>query len=254
MDLELAGKVALVTGASAGIGREIARVLAAEGVQTVVLARRGERLAALQDEIEKAGGKRPLAITADLYDRQVPQQARDQVKQHFGYIDILVNNAGAGSLGAHTPLDESDNFWDQSLAINFTAARKMTHAFLPMMKARKWGRIVNITGNLEPPHESTSSFAKAGAMAWAKGLSRDVGKYGITVNCVVPGSIHSEQTDTRIFPTPESQAEFARVHVPLGFFGEPRDVANMVVFLCTPLARFTTGERIHVDGGRHRGV
>ena len=251
MDLELAGKIALVTGASAGIGRGIAKVLAAEGAQTVVLARRSNLLATLQDEIEKAGGKRPLAITADLYDRGVPGKVRDQVLQHFGHLDILVNNAGGSR---PIPLDADDDAWDESFAINFTPARKMARAFLPVMQKRKWGRIINITGTLEPRHLSANGTAKAGVTAWAKGLSREIGKYGITVNCIVPGTIHSEQMDTRILPTPESQAQFVQANVPVGFFGEPYDIAHTVAFLCSPKARYITGQRVHVDGGHHRGL
>src|SRR3989304_6340183 len=132
MDLELAGKIALVTGASAGIGRGIAKVLAAEGAQTVIVARRGNLLVTLQDEIEKAGGKRPLAITADLFDRSVPGKIRDQVLQHFGHIDILVNNAGAGMGGVKLPLDADDDAWDKSFTLNFTSVRKMAQTFLPV--------------------------------------------------------------------------------------------------------------------------
>ena len=97
MDLDLAGRIAVVTGASAGIGREIAKLLATEGVQTIVIARRGNLLSTLQDEIETRGGKRPLAITEDLYDRGAPGRIREQTLRTFGHIDILVNNAGRGA-------------------------------------------------------------------------------------------------------------------------------------------------------------
>ncbi len=254
MDLELAGKIALVTGASAGIGRGIATVLAAEGAQTVIVARRAELLATLQDEIAKAGGKRPLAITADLCDRATPGKVRDEVLQQFGRLDILVNNAGAGMGGKKLSLDAEDEAWDRAFALNFTAPRKMAQAFLASMQERKWGRIINITGNMEPENVSAQGPAKAGVAMWAKGLAKSVGKHGITVNCVVPGTIHSEQMDKKKFPTPESQARYVEVHVPVGFFGEPYDIGNMVAFLCSPRARYVTGQRIHVDGGRHRGV
>ena len=255
MDLELAGKIALVTGASAGIGRGIAKVLAAEGAQTVVLARRSNLLATLQDEIEKTGGRRPLAITADLYDRSVPGKVRDQVLQQFGQLDILINNAG-GSRPLPADADEAadDDAWDEAFAINFTPARKLARAFLPVMQERKWGRIINLTGSMEPWRMSASHATKAGVTAWAKGLSRDVGKYGITVNCLAPGRIHSEQIDTRVHPTLESQVEFAQANIPLGFFGEPHDMAYLVAFLCSPKARYITGQRLYVDGGQHRAI
>ena len=89
--------------------------------------------------------------------------------------------------------------------------------------------------------------------AWAKGLSRDVGRHGVTVNCLAPGRIHSEQIDQRLHPTRENQEQFAK-QIPLGYFGDPSDMANLVTFLCSPKARYISGERIHVDGGLHRGI
>ena len=251
MDLELKDRVAVVTGASSGIGREIARVLAGEGARTVIVARRGNLLAELAAQIEKEGGARPLVIAADLYDRATPQKISEQVFREFKHVDILVNDAG-GSRG--TVVDAADEFWDESFALNFTAVRKLTQAFLPSMQERKWGRIINITGGKEPHGGvSASNAAKAAVHAWSKGLSRDVGKFGININCIGPGRIHSEQIDKRMYPTPESQASFAK-NIPLGYFGEPYDVAYMVAFLCSPKARYVTGEHIYVNGGLHRAM
>lgn len=250
MDLELKGRVAVVTGCSVGIGREIAKVLAAEGVQTLVTARRAQLLARLQDEIEAAGGARPLALALDLYDRAAAERIRDAALGAYGRVDILVNNAGGSR---SMPWDSPDAAWDESFALNFTAVRKTTQALLPGMLERRWGRIVCITGTSEPAGVNAASAAKAGVHAWAKGLSREIGAHGITINCLAPGRIHSEQIDTRLHPTPESQAEFAR-NIPLGYFGEPLDMAYLVAFLCSPRARYITGERIHVDGGLHRGI
>lgn len=251
MDLELNGKIALVTGASVGIGREIARVLAAEGAQTVIVARRGNLLASLADEIEKSGAPRPLAISIDLYDRASPAKIRDQVLKQFGHVDILINNAGGSRQMA---IDAPDDAWDESFAINFTAVRKMTQAFLPVMQSRKWGRIINITGSLEPRGVNAANAAKAGVHAWAKGLSREIAKDGITVHCLGPGRIHSEQIDTRVNPTPENQAAFAKANIPAGYFGDPCDMAYLTAFLCSPKARYLTGQRMYVDGGMHRAL
>ena len=250
MDLELGGRTAVVTGCSVGIGREIARVLAAEGVSTLVIARRGELLKSLADEIEAAGGVRPHALAIDLADRATSARIRDEALGRLGHVDILVNNAGGSR---PTAVDAADSVWDESFALNFTGVRKLTQALLPGMIERRWGRIVNITGSAEPMGTNAANPAKAAVHAWAKGLSRDVGRHGITVNCLAPGRIHSEQIDQRLHPTPESREQFAR-QIPLGYFGEPHDMAYLVAFLCSPKARYITGERIHVDGGLHRGI
>ena len=250
MDLELSGKVAVVTGTSVGLGREIAKVLAAEGARTVVVARRANLLATLQDEIEQAGGARPLALPLDLYTPDAPTRIRDAALSAYGRVDILINNAGGSR---PIPWDSPDAAWDESFSINFTAVRRTTHALLPGMIERRWGRVLCVTGTAEPSGVNAAVAAKAGVHAWAKGLSREMGRHGITINCLSPGRVHSEQIDQRLHPTPESQAEFAR-NIPLGYFGDPSDVAFLAAFLCSPKARYITGERIHVDGGLHRAV
>jgi 3-oxoacyl-[acyl-carrier protein] reductase len=251
MDLELSGRIAVVTGASVGIGRGIAKVLAAEGAQTVVIARRTQLLETLQREIVQSGATRPLIITDDRYDRAAPARIRDRVLHELGRVDILINDAGGSR---KTTLDSSDEVWDESFAINFTAVRKMAHAFLPGMQEQKWGRIINITGSMEPRMFNAANAAKAGVHAWAKGLSRFVGKDGITVNSLQPGRIHSEQIDQRVHPTREDQDEFARNNIPLGCFGDPEDMAYLAAFLCSTRARYITGQRIYVDGGLHHAI
>jgi 3-oxoacyl-[acyl-carrier protein] reductase len=251
MDLDVKSRVAVVTGCSVGIGREVAKVLAAEGAQVVVVARRAHLLATLSDDIEAAGGARPLSVSLDLYDRAAPQRLRDAVLGAYGRADILVNNAGGSR---PMPWDSPDDAWDESFAINFTAVRKLTQALLPGMIERRWGRVVCVTGTAEPRQVNAAVAAKAGVHAWAKGLSREMGPHGITVNCVAPGRVHSEQIDQKLHPTPESQAEFTRANIPLGYFGDAADVAALIAFLCSGRARYITGERIHVDGGMHHAV
>lgn len=254
MDFGLKGRVAVITGASAGIGRGIAKCLAAEGAQTVIVARRTPKLESLQAEIVTAGGLKPMIVTADLYDRAVPAKICEQVMQAFGRADIVVNDAGGSRVAG---LDAPDEVWDESLAINFTAIRKVTHAFLPVMQQRKWGRVINVTGSMEPREFNAANFAKAGVHAWAKGLSRAVAKDGITVNSLQPGRIHSEQTDNpkhRRHPTPETQAEYANEYIPIGYFGDPEDVGHFATFLCSEQARYITGQRVYVDGGMHLAI
>ena len=256
MDLELTGKIALVTGAAGNsIGRAIAVSLAAEGAQTVILARRGNLLAALQDEIEKAGGKRPLAIAADVTDSSMFSKLRDQVLREFGHLDIIVNAAGGGLNFPDDPdEDVQDKAWDRGFALNFTAARKVASAFLPVMRQRKWGRIIFLTGTIEPHKYNMTQATKVATATWAKELSCEVGKFGITVNCVAPSFSHTDQGKRR-FPTPESEAKvMAKVDNPIGHFSEPHDIAYMVTFLCSPKARYVTGKLIYVDGGTHRAM
>ena len=179
MDLELSGKIAVVTGTSVGLGREIAKVLAAEGARTLVVARRANLLTTLQDEIERAGGARPVALPLDLHTPDAPARIRDAALSAYGRVDILINNAGGSR---PIPWDSPDAAWDESFSINFTAVRRTTQALLPGMIERRWGRILCVTGSAEPSGVNAAVAAKAGVHAWAKGLSREIGRNGITIN------------------------------------------------------------------------
>jgi len=251
LDLELAERVAIVTGASAGIGRAIAAVLAAEGARTVIVARRGALLASLAEEIEAHGGARPLLVEADLYDAQVPHGIVGDVLARLGRVDILVNSAGGSRPMA---VDADDAAWDEAFALNFSAARRLAQAVLPAMRRARWGRIINITGSVEPRSVNGAGVAKAAVHAWAKGLAVDVAAEGITVNCLGPGRIHSEQIDQRLHPTAENRLGFVRANIPIGYFGDPTDMAYPVAFLCSPKARYITGQRLYVDGGMSHGI
>jgi 3-oxoacyl-[acyl-carrier protein] reductase len=247
MDLGLKGRTALVTGASMGIGRAIASTLAAEGVRMAVAARRGELLETLAQEIVAAGGVKPSVIVADMMDPASPMRIRDEAMAALGAIEILVNCAGASK---PLPVDAPDDKWDEAMTLNFTRVRQLTHAVLPQMQARKFGRIVNITGKSEPDRLNAAFAAKAGIHAWSKGLSKEIGKQGITVNCVAPGRIMSEQI-RRLYPEPERQA-LSDTEISVGRYGEPEDVALMVAVLASPRAAYFTGVVIPVDGGLRR--
>ena len=251
MDLELGGRVAIVTGASAGIGRAIARVLAAEGARIVAVARRGARLASLREEIVAQDRPRPLLAEGDLYDAPVAGKVVRDALAHFARIDILVNAAGGSRpLG----VDADDAAWDEAFALNFTAARRLAQAVLPEMRRVRFGRIVNITGMVEPRTVNGAGVAKAALHAWAKGLAAEVAGDGVTVNCLGPGRIHSEQVHERLHPTAEDRQAFARANIPIGHFGDPEDVAYAAAFLCSPKARYITGQRIYVDGGMSHAI
>ncbi|HEY8518772.1 MAG TPA: SDR family oxidoreductase [Gammaproteobacteria bacterium] len=249
MDLRLDGKTCLVTGASRGIGRGVAKVLAAEGCRLAVVARRRNLLEELAREIEAAGGMRPLIVDEDLTSDGAPERVRDRVVAAFGGLHILVNNAGASR---PVPWNASEEQWREGMTLNFDVVRRLTNQFIPFMLEQKWGRIINVTGANEPPNVNIATVAKAAVHSWAKGLSRELAPHGITVNCVPPGRINSEQILNRLHPTEENRKAFIDANIPIGYFGEPEDMAYLIAFLASPLARYITGEVIHVDGGMHR--
>jgi len=250
MDLKLRDKTCLVTGASRGIGRGIAKVLAAEGCRVAVVARRGTLLEELANEIVAAGGTRPLVVAADLTADGAMERIRYRVLEAFGGgLDVLVNNAGSSR---PVPWNATEEQWREGMELNFELVRRLTNQFIPTMRARRFGRVINITGANEPPGVNIASVAKAALHNWAKGLSRELARDGITINCLPPGRINSEQILERLHPTPDNRRAFIDANIPVGYFGEPEDMAYLVAFLASPLARYITGEVIHVDGGMHR--
>jgi 3-oxoacyl-[acyl-carrier protein] reductase len=250
MDLELQDKTCLVTGASRGIGRGIAKILAAEGARVAVVARRANLLDELATEIVAAGGTRPVIVAADLTADGATERISDQVLGAFdGHLDVLVNNAGSSR---PVPWNATEEQWHEGMRLNFELVRRLTNQFIPAMREQRFGRIINITGANEPPAVNIASVAKAALHNWAKGLSRELAPDGITVNCLPPGRINSEQILGRLHPTEENRRAFIAANIPIGYFGEPEDMAHLVAFLASPLARYITGEVIHVDGGMHR--
>jgi 3-oxoacyl-[acyl-carrier protein] reductase len=247
MDLQLVGRTALVTGASMGIGRAIAKGLAAEGVQIAAVARRTHLLDALASEVEREQAPRPVLITQDIMAEDAAMRLRDAALAALGHVDILVNCAGGSR---PLPLDASEEQWEEAITLNFTRQRQITHGLLPQMIERRWGRIINITGKSEPDRLNAAFSAKAAMHAWAKGLSRDVGKYGITVNSIPPGRIMSEQI-RRNYPE-EYRKSHAAAEIPAGAYGEPEDLAVLAIFLASPLAHYINGAVIPVDGGLRR--
>ena len=231
MDLDLKSRTALVSGASIGIGRAIAKGLTREGVRVVAVARRKDLLEKLAEECRIADGVNIIPVVQDLMEEDAATRLAAAAVDALGHVDILVNNAGGSR---PLPVDAPDRDWDEAIALNFTRYRQITHALLPQMIERKWGRIINITGKSEPEGLNAAFSAKAAVHAWAKGLSR----------------IMSEQI-RRNYPE-DYRKRFAEEEIPVGYWGEPEDLAALAVFLASPVARYITGAVIPVDGGLRR--
>ncbi len=243
MELDLKGRTALVTGASMGIGRAIATALAREGVRLAVVARRRNLLEDLQKEL----GQKLVIIEQDFMQEGAPEKIAKAALAGLGAVDILVNNAGGSR---RFTLESTEEQWAEAITLNFTRQRQLAHQLLPQMMARKWGRIVNITGKSEPEGLNGAFAAKAAMHSWAKGLSREVGRHGITVNSIPPGRIDSEQIRRNY--TPEYREWQSKHEIPMGRYGEPGELADLAVFLASPRAGYITGAVYPVDGGLRR--
>jgi 3-oxoacyl-[acyl-carrier protein] reductase len=175
---------------------------------------------------------------------EAPQRIAEQALAALGAVEILVNNAGGSRA---FKLHASEEQWDEALTLNFTRQRQLTDRLLDAMIANQWGRIINITGKSEPEGINGAFCAKAAMHSWAKGLSREIGRHGITVNCIPPGRILSEQILRNY--SPEYRQRQSQLEIPVGEYGQPEDLANLACFLASPRARYITGAVIPVDGG-----
>jgi 3-oxoacyl-[acyl-carrier protein] reductase len=248
MELDFAGRTALVTGASQGIGRTTARMLALAGVNVVAVARRVALVEEMAAEVAGQGRGKIIPLAADFYDEGSPEHVASEALRLLGHVDILMNAAGQSR---PVPFDAGKDQWEEGMVLNFFRIRELTHAVVPGMREQKWGRIVTFTGTSEPRMLNAAFTAKAAVHVWSKGLSREVAADGITVNCLQPGRIRSEQIKRR-YPTLESELEYSRAEIPVGRFGEPEEIAALAIFLASPLASYVTGTVIPVDGGSSR--
>jgi len=250
VDLQLEGKTALVTGGGTGIGFGIAEILAEEGARVILLGRREQVLVDAADRIASAGAKhRPEIIVHDLTAPNAGKEIAAKALDLVGPVDIIVNNAGTSEV---LGVGGAEDRWQHAYALRVVAPRHLAEALLPEMRARKFGRIINIGGTFEVQSIiNSASVMNAARTVYSKSLSHEVARDGVTVNTVGPGVILSEQID-KIFPTKEAREDYCNRNIPVGYFGEPRDLAALVAFLASPIARYITGEVIAVDGGSHR--
>ena len=243
-------KVALVTGAAAGIGAACSMRLAQEGIAIGVLDLDAERCAGTVEAIKAAGGK-AIALGADVSNREQVKSAVAKLRDAFGPVTVVVNNAG---ITGFVPFEEIDDAqWDQMYAVNVRGTVIVTQAVLPDMKAAHWGRIVNIssssaqTGAVNMAHYSSS---KGAIITLTRSLAQELGPMGITVNNIPPGSVMNtimSEANKKRFQIP---VETLRATLPVRRQGEPEDIANACAFLVSEASGYVTGQTIGVNGGR----
>ena len=260
MDLQLDGKVALVTGGSAGIGKGIARVLAREGADVAICARRKDVLEAAADEIRRETGRKVLALPADLTRKDDAEDFVKGAARHFGRIDVLVNNAGSAPGGVIESIDEDG--WMEGLQLKFMGYVRCLKAALPIMRAQGGGRVVNLIGNdgvKESYWEIVPGACNAAGQNLTKALAGQYAKHNITFVAVNPGPVRTERWDglvramSRDMKIPYEEADrLAPRSIPLGRIAEVEEVANLVAYLASPLAHFVNGSMIEIDGGQQK--
>jgi len=247
------GKVAVVTGASRGIGRATALALAREGCAVVVNYNRNQEKALEVVESIKAAKARGVAVRCDVSVRGEVEAMFKTAVDEFGKVDILVNNAGIAVMAPI--LETTDDFWDRTLNTNLKGAFLCTQAAARYMMQRKYGKIVNISSNsgfgIACWGETAYAASKAGVIQLTKSAALELGKYGINVNCVAPGAIDTEMlrgdlTDQKYAELIEGRKKISS----LGAIGKPEDVASVVLFFASDDSRFITGRTLLVDGGR----
>jgi 3-oxoacyl-[acyl-carrier protein] reductase len=257
VDLGIAGKTALVTASSAGMGSNIARALAAEGVNVVLFARSASKLEALAHEIERDHGVTARAVPGDMLVPSDVERLAAVLKSGFGGPDIVVLNTGRAPNPIRATLDESDeNRWHEAYRNQLWGAIQVAMNVVPLMTDRGWGRIIAITSSSvkEPmPHHSLSTVFRAGVTAYMKHLANELGSKGITANCVAPALIDtSHRTGTAAYS--EAQTQARKKLTPLGRMGTQDEVCGVVTFLASVQAGFITGSSINVEGGMVRAL
>jgi NAD(P)-dependent dehydrogenase (short-subunit alcohol dehydrogenase family) len=262
MKLNLEGKTALVTGGSEGIGKAIALGLAQEGVDVAICARRKEPLEAAAREIAEKTGRKIVAIPADLTKASDAENFVKEGHRALGRLDILVNNAGSAPGGVIETLTEAD--WESALQLKFMGYVRCLRYALPIMVAQAGGRVVNLIGNdgVKPSYwEIAPGAANAAGQNLTKALAGQYGKAGISFAAVNPGPVRTERwaglvnamsRDMKV--SHEVADSLAPASIPLGRIAETEEVANLVVYLASPLAHFVNGTMIEIDGGQEKAL
>jgi NAD(P)-dependent dehydrogenase (short-subunit alcohol dehydrogenase family) len=239
--------VAVVTGASKGLGRQIAESLAAAGATVAMVARNGDLLKGVAEKIRVRGGAIEW-LAADVSDENAVAGVAEQVIGKLGGCDILVNNAGINN---RKPLEDFTLAeWNQVIGVNLTGAFLLCRAFVPGMKKKKFGRILNVTSTMSHvslPHRSVYSASKAGLLGMTKALALELASFNITANGISPGPFATEM-NTQLLEDPKKNREFM-ARIPVGRWGRPEEIGSLAVYLCSDAAGFITGTDIVIDGG-----
>ena len=246
MKTKLEGQVALVTGASRGIGAAIALELAQQGLKVTGTATTDAGAAAITAALSAYPGC--AGATLDVNDAAAAQALVDRIAAEQGGLQVLVNNAGITRDMLAMRLKDED--WDAVLDTNLKAVFRMCRASMRIMMKQRYGRIINITsvvGAAGNPGQANYAAAKAGVAGMTRALARELGSRGITVNCIAPGFIETDMTAA----LPEAQQQALLQQIPLGHLGKPADIAYAVACLASPRAAYLTGQEIHVNGGMH---
>ncbi|RQO57146.1 3-oxoacyl-ACP reductase [Paucibacter sp. KBW04] len=240
---EFKGQIALVTGASRGIGRSIALSLAEQGLVVIGTATTESGAAAITEALSPLGGR---GIALNVNDAAAVEAAVDGIVKAHGGLQVLVNNAGITRDTLSMRMKDED--WDAVMDTNLKAVFRMSRAVMRTMMKQRYGRIINITsvvGASGNPGQANYAAAKAGVAGMTRSLARELGSRGITVNCVAPGFIATDMTEV----LPEAQKAALLAQIPVGRLGEAREIADAVAFLASPKAAYITGSELHVNGG-----
>jgi len=253
MDLGIKGKKALITGTGKGIGYGIASILAKEGANVAIVSRKQEYLEELMTEM---GGVENghYSIACDLAEEEAPKRVIEELDKNFGQLDILINNVG-GTLGVTDPFCSLKD-WRKVNRLNFEVAIEFHNLVIPVMKERKWGRVVNIcsTASMENNGPVTYCSVKAAFLAYSRSMGRVVAKDGIVITALLPGAVYTESGHwaLKAEESPEHVKKYLQERCPLGKFGTIYDIGYMAAFLCSELAEFCQGSVVPVDGGQSR--
>jgi 3-oxoacyl-[acyl-carrier protein] reductase len=262
MDLGLRGRVALVAGASSGIGKAIAEVFAEEGCLVAVLSRSEARLKSAVDDIGSKSGSKVLPVVCDVTDKDEIKKAVEQVAAKLGEIDILVCNAGGPPSGTFEKF--KDEHWDLAYELNLKSTIRLCMLVLPGMKKRKWGRIINVTSvaAMQPMDNLIlSNTVRAGVHGFTKTLSNEVASSGVTVNCICPGFTDTErlqeladQLSKGTGSSPEDVRANWYKNIPAQRLAEPREMGYLAAFLASEQAGYLTGVALNLDGGLVKSI